>query len=244
MSASLKLPTLTALVIALSHASAADLSKIDRTIRKEPTYTAKQPLYGLAVFGTDVKARVWMVLDKSKPDADGYDVLHIDLNADGDLTGVGERLTADKEGLFRVKEFRDPATLVEHPDFNVRLSTDKEPTVMIGMRWRDQFKFGGGYPEDPDGGYMRFAAKPADAPIMWVNGDDPFRFQRWYGGKLRVGEADDFKVFLGQPGVGRSSFCAFKEHFLPEGEWVKATLIYRDGKGKEQQLICELKERC
>ena len=91
---------------------------------------------------------------------------------------------------------------------------------------------------------MRFAAKLADAPILWVNGDSPFRFQRWYGGKLPVGEAGDFKVFLGQPGVGRSSFCAFKQHFLPEGEWVKATLIYRDAKGKEQRLACELKERC
>ena len=45
-------------------------------------------------------------------------------------------------------------------------------------------------------------------------------------------------------GVGRSTFCAFKQHFLPDGEWVKATLIYRDGMGKEQRLACELKERC
>jgi hypothetical protein len=235
------------LVLALVPAAGADLpdlSKIDRTIRKEPSYTAKSPLYGLAVFGLKAESRVWMVLDKSKPDADGYDVLHIDLNADGDLTGAGERLKIDDKGLFHVKEFKDPATGVKHPDFSVRLSKDKEPTVMLGMRWRDQFTFGGGYPEDPDDGYMRFAAKPADAPIIWVNGDAPFRFQRWYGGKLRIGDADDFKVFLGQPGIGRSSFCAFKQHFLPEGEWVKATLIYRDGTGKEKRQVCELKERC
>ena len=91
---------------------------------------------------------------------------------------------------------------------------------------------------------MRFAAKLADAPVLWVNGDAPFRFQRWYAGQLPVGDAGDFKVFLGQPGVGRSTFCAFKQHFLPDGEWVKATLIYRDGMGKERRLACELKERC
>jgi hypothetical protein len=235
------------LLLVLNRAAAADvpdLSKIDRTIRKEPAYAAKQPLYGLAAFGPKAESRVWLVLDQSKPDADRYDVLHIDLNADGDLTGAGERVKADDEGLFHVKEFKDPATGVEHPDFTVRLSKDREPTVMLGMRWRGQFTFGGGYPEDPDGGYMRFAARPADAPVLWVNGDAPFRFQRWYGGRLPVGDAGDFKVFLGQPGVGRASFCAFKEHVLAEGEWVKATLIYRDGMGKEQRLVCELKERC
>lgn len=239
---------LVALVVALSHATAADLpdlTKTDRTIRKEPAYTAKQPLYGLSVYGPKADTRVWMVLDKSKPDADGYDVLHIDLNADGDLTGAGERIAAKEEGVFQLKELKDPATGVKHPDFHVHLSKDKAPTVMLGMKWRGEFNFGGGYPEEPDGGgYMRFAAKPADAPVIWVNGDAPFRFQRWYGGKLRVGDADDFKVFLGQPGVGRSSFCAFKQHFLPEGEWVKATLIYRDGMGKEKRQVCELKERC
>lgn len=235
------------LVLVLNHAAAADvpdLSKVDRTIRTEPAYTARQPLYGLAAFGPKAESRVWLVLDKSRPDADRYDVLHIDLNADGDLTGAGERLTADDEGRFHVKEFRDPATGAEHPDLTVRLSKDKEPTVMLGMRWRGRFTFGGGYPEDPDGGYLRFAARPADAPLLWVNGDAPVRFQRWYGGRLPVGDAGDFKVFLGQPGVGRATFCAFKQHVLPEGEWVKATLVYRDGTGKERRLVCELKERC
>src|SRR6478672_4587729 len=90
------LAALVSLVLGMSHAAAADLpdlAKIDRSIRKEPKYTAKRPLYGLAVFGPKAEARVWMVLDKSKPDAEDYDVLHVDLNADGDLTGPGERLT-------------------------------------------------------------------------------------------------------------------------------------------------------
>jgi hypothetical protein len=235
------------LILGLGPAPAADLpdlSKVDRTLRKEPPCTAKRPLYGLAVFGPKAQARVWMVLDRSKPEADAYDVLHIDRDADGDLTGRGERLTRDKDGRFHVGDFKDPATGVKHPDFHVRLTPGAEPTVMLGLRWRGQFRFGGGYPEDPEGGYLRFAARPADAPVVWVHGDAPFRFQRWYGGKLPVGGSEDFKVFLGQPGAGRSSFCAAQEHFLPPGEWVRATLLYRDGMGKEQRLVCELKERC
>ena len=96
---------------------------------------------------------------RASPTPDRYDVLHIDLNADGDLTGPGERLTPDEDGRFHVADFKDPATGVKHPDFTVRLSKDTEPTVMLSLRWRGQFNFGGGYPEDPEGGYMRFAAQ-------------------------------------------------------------------------------------
>jgi hypothetical protein len=237
-----------ALGVGLTQAPAAeppDLSKVDRSIRKEPTYAAKQPLYGLAVFGPRAEARVWMVLDKSKPDAASYDVLHIDLNADGDLTGPGERIARGADDRFNVGDYEDPATGETHTAFGVRVTPEAEPkTVMLSLRWQGAFKLGGGYPQDPDAGYMQFAPKPADAPVIWVHGGGPFRFQRWYGAKLPIGREDDFKVFLGQPGRGRSAFCAAQEHILPAGETVLATLVYLDGAGKEQRLVCELKERC
>jgi hypothetical protein len=65
-----------------------------------------------------------------------------------------------------------------------------------------------------------------------------------YGGKLPIGGEEDFKVFIGQPGAGESSFWAAQEHFLPESEGVKATLIYKDAADQEHRLICLLKERC
>ena len=229
-------------VCSLPAAEMPDLTRVDRAIKKEPAYVARDPLYGLALFGPKAEKRVWLVLDRSKPDAPAYDVLHVDRDADGDLTGPGERAEA-AGGSFKLGGFTDPATGARHSDFSVRAS-GPDPTVMLSLRWRGKVKFGGGFPEDPEAGYMRFAARPGDAPVVWVHGEAPFRFQRWYGGKLPVGDAGDFKVFLGQPGVGRSSFCAFKQHFLPEGEWVKATLIYRDRMGKEQRLACELRERC
>jgi hypothetical protein len=219
-----------------------DLTRVDRAIKKEPAYVARNPLYGLALFGRKAEKRVWLVLDKSKPDAPTYDVLHIDRNADGDLTGPGERIKAGG-GAFKLGAFTDPATGAKHSDFTVRVS-GTVPTVMLSLRWRGKLKFGGGYPEDPDAGYLRFAAQPKDAPVVWVHGDAPFRFQRWYGGKLPIGRSEDFKVFLGQPGRGPSTFAAAQEHFLPAGEFVLATLVYRDALGKEKRLVCELKERC
>src|SRR5262245_54219874 len=63
-------------------AQATDLSKIDRTIAKEPAYKSK-PKYCLLVFGPQAKTRVWLVLDG--------DTLYADRNGNGDLTEEGER---------------------------------------------------------------------------------------------------------------------------------------------------------
>jgi hypothetical protein len=235
------------LPVALPPLSAGEMPDLARSLkapRKEPAYASKRPLYGLAAFGPKAEKAVWMVLDKGDPKGDLYDVLHIDLDADGDLTGKGERLAAGSDGLFRLAELTDPATGAKHKDLSVRITGKNDPTVMVGVGWRGKYRFGGGYPEDPEAGYLRFAAKAADAPVLWMNGDGPFRFQRWYVDKLPIGAAGDFKVFLGQTGRGKSAFCAAQQHILPAGEWVKATLIYSDGAGKERRVVCELKERC
>jgi hypothetical protein len=223
-----------------------DLGKLDRTIRKQPVYMSKQPLYGLLAFGPKADKRVWIVLDKSKPDTDQYDVLYVDHNADGDLTASNKRLTAKAEGesgLFTLSKFTDPANGAEHKEFRVRVTGKERPDVMVNLTWRGKMRMGGGYPPDP-GEYMKLSLKPESAPVVWFQGDGPFRFQRWYGSKLTVGGADDFKVFLGQIGQGPSSFCAFSEHVLPDGEAVQATLIYADADGKEQREVSPLKQRC
>src|ERR1700732_1954245 len=84
---------------------AADLSKIDRTIAKEPKYQSK-PKYCLLVFGPEAKTRVWLVLDG--------DVLYVDRNGNGDLTEAGERVTADKEGVFQIGRITETGTTTSH----------------------------------------------------------------------------------------------------------------------------------
>ena len=51
-------------------------------------------------------------------------------------------------------------------------------------------------------------------------------------------------VFLGHPGVGPNTFCAVTQEFLPPGVPVLATLIYKDGEGKERRCQSQLRERC
>src|SRR5438552_4184636 len=61
----------------------ADLTQLDRSIKKEPQYRTKSPRYCLLVFGPEARTRVWLVLDG--------DSLYVDRNANGDLTEDGER---------------------------------------------------------------------------------------------------------------------------------------------------------
>jgi len=229
--------------------SSPDLKKIDRVIKKEPAY-AGQPQYGLLVFGPRARTCVWLVLGKSKPTSERYDLLYADLNSNGDLTEPAERFAGQAEHndvRFALPDFEDRETGSVHTAFTVRASGDSAPTVMVSLKWRDGFKMGGGYPVDPDDGYLKFGNTAASAPVLWANGDGPFRFQLWLDRKLTIDAADhrnDLRFFVGQRGAGASSFWAFQEHVLPEGEPLQATLIYRDAQGKEKRHTSLLSERC
>src|SRR5437016_992999 len=65
-------------------ARAVDLTKIERTIAKEPAYQGKAK-YCLLVFGAEAKTCVWLVLDG--------DILYVDRNGNGDLTEANKRFT-------------------------------------------------------------------------------------------------------------------------------------------------------
>jgi hypothetical protein len=223
-----------------------DLDAIQRRIAKEPKYNAEQPLYGLYVFGPEAKTRVWAVLDKSKPDAEDYDVLYFDRNADGDLTGTDERIVGKSEGgevVFDVGTFTDPATGDKHTNLSISRRTGEGEAVFLRMQWKGKQRVMGGYAEQP-GPYTVFAKSPEKAPILRPGADGPFGFQRWMWDKLPIGGEDDVRVFLGHPGHGRNTFCALPEDFLPKKVPVLATLVYTDKDGKERRAQSELRERC
>ncbi|MEX0679644.1 MAG: hypothetical protein WD063_21420 [Pirellulales bacterium] len=217
-----------------------ELKRIDRTIGKLPQL--HEPLYALAILGAKKETRMWLVVDKSSPQSTQHDVLFIDLDGDGDLTAENERVShQDAEGHFKIPVLVDPKSGVEHTDFSLRLSPGSH---MLSVRWRGGHKIGGGYPVDPKDGYMQFGKSPQEAPIVWLNGDGPFRFQPWYNDTLAIGGETDVKLFLGQEGVGANAFCAFQEHVLPEDEFVVAILIYTDKDGKQREATSNLDLRC
>jgi hypothetical protein len=223
-----------------------DLSKLDRRIAKEPVYKAKQPLYGLYVFGPEAKTRVWAIFDKSKPDAPDYDVLYFDRNADGDLTSPEERIAGKVEAdgvTFDIGSFTDPLTKQKHTEMSIKRHGGSEPMVMLRMKWCDKVMIRGGYAPDV-GPYTQFATTPAEAPVLWPGADGPFSFQFWQLTPLTIGDAGDIRVFLGHQGHGRNTFCAVPDTFLPTKVPVLATLLYTDKDGKERRVQSELRERC
>jgi hypothetical protein len=134
------------------------LKNIDRAIAKEPKYVTKRPLYGLLVFGPEAQKRIWIVLDHWKPESEQYDLIYVDLNANGDLTEPTERLVGKLEGndiRFRLPDLKDPMTGAVHTRFTARVSNAPAPTIMVSLAWQGGLKMGGGYPEDPENGYLK-----------------------------------------------------------------------------------------
>src|SRR5262245_31347451 len=78
---------------------AVDLTKIDRTILREPVYAGK-PKYCLFVFGPEASTRVWVVLDGAN--------VYVDRNGDGDLTGPGEKIMRGPGIGFLIGDIREP----------------------------------------------------------------------------------------------------------------------------------------
>src|SRR5215475_2877580 len=76
--------------------SAVDLTKIDWTIRKEPTYRTK-PRYALLVLGKKAETRIWLVIDDK--------TLYVDRNGNVDLTEEGEIISAVKTKSPEYLEF-------------------------------------------------------------------------------------------------------------------------------------------
>jgi hypothetical protein len=81
--------------IAAADDAAVDLTKIHRTIVREPKYQS-QPHYALLVFGAKAQRRAWLVID-------GDSVAYIDRNGNGDLTDTADRVDLDVEATSKIK---------------------------------------------------------------------------------------------------------------------------------------------
>lgn len=73
---------------------AEDLTKIKRSILKEPRYVA-EPRYSLLVIGPQAQHRSWIVMD-------GSEILYFDRNGNGDLTEAEDSIALDAEATKQV----------------------------------------------------------------------------------------------------------------------------------------------
>lgn len=239
---------LLATLLGSAHVFAVDLTKIDRTITREPQYES-QPKYCLLVFGPDAKTRVWLVEDGKR--------LFVDRNANGDLTDDGEPTPSSDDREFQSTDPKtnQPITMNDW-DYEVGdISTAEGDThtKLHVMRW----KYGnaavnhgvlvnvGGKVPTYAGWNKVFADKPADAPIMHFGGEyvvTPLRNKELVLNK----PPSRFSIAFSLPGKGtgsttRISIDALAPSVVPicQIEWPA-----KDPKGPPIRTTLELNERC
>ncbi len=189
-------------------APAADLAKLDRTIKKEPAYKGK-PKYCLLAFGPEAKLRVWLVLD------DG--VLYVDRNGNGDLTEPGEQVKGTQADLFGLPRPGEKAP--DARNYSCELA-DKSTVSLLtinGSYFQVDFKSADGkrrlVAHQDDEGPLQFAAKPKDAPVIHFNGPLTLSLPKQ---TLRLGkEPGKLSFLIGTPGLGKGTFASLSIQSVP-----------------------------
>ena len=260
---------LLAALLAATTTHAADLTKLDRAITKEPAYATKQPRYALLVFGPEAKQRIWIVKDG--------DTLHVDRNGNGDLTDPGERVAAKKGAstedghTFEVGDFAPGGTKVQNLNVTVRplkywlfgdyaarpdiqAAAKKDPqadtlsvsleSALPHLRAKGMvFCMAGAIDLD---GPLCLAAKPADAPLVHFGGPLEITF---YSSRptLRRNRASELIFVVGTRGLGTGTFAmlGYNETMPgdahPVGEF---TFAPPKAGGAAVKKRFEFKERC
>jgi hypothetical protein len=246
-------------------APAVDLSKVPRTIGREPAYRSK-PRYCLLVFGPDAKTRVWLVQDG--------DTLYVDRNGNGDLTEAGEKVAAEKsedaeEGVYAFKagDIRDGALLHKELNLSVRKIDyvtreeavkgllKKAPTAW-GYRLYLQVQMpghkGAGIgnrvqqcTSPADGSVLQFAERPQDAPIIHFGG--PWQVTLSSKDPLTIDRETDVVLSVGSPGLGAGTFVwSYYDNLIPTDKFPTLEVVYppkRPGDPPPRERY-ELKQRC
>ncbi len=220
---------------------AADLTKIERSIRKEPAYQTKTPKYCLLVFGAEAKTRVWLVLDGK--------TLYVDRNGNGDLNDNGEKVAGkngqpfygeDGEIIFDIGDIREgPRThkkltltirkmdYLADRDADVKAWLTKSPAVR-GLSLQAEVELPGWKGNGIGGrieqfvsfqderGFLTFADQPRDAPLIHLGG--PWQVALPHAFHLLWGREADFYVNIGTPGLGAGTLARIAyEGVIPEG---------------------------
>ena len=232
-----------------------DYSKVDRRLAKEPTWIA-QPLYALFVLDLAGAYRVVAAVDKSAPDAPFYDVLYLDLDADGDLTEPGERFAgvrdkgradAGLEMSFRIEQIPVPGTALVHKKFLLSTAPKKDRTgFWFQMLWNGKHEMSGGY------GQLglntnAWTQSLAKAPILRPCPHGPLHFATWGDDaiELKPGGATNVNVIAGNLGSGPDTLCVVDENFIDlQRDELTVTVIAKNRKGETVTETSRIKKHC
>jgi hypothetical protein len=233
-----------------AEAPAADLTKIDRTIRKEPAYRSKSPRYCLLVFGPKADHRVWLVLDG--------ETLYVDRNGNGDLTEAGESTRPASRDtdpcsfapvtiLGPDEKGKETLTFTLFGWFAYRYGKDTpkiSPAVFVTWEGRQFGSWG------DEAGPCVWGRRPKDAPILHVGGPLQMGFETRAEYALSP-EGDgrfELSVGVGTKGLGKGSFVhlSYAMKAIPTNVYPTAELEFpsKTPGGPPVRVRAVLKQRC
>ncbi|HYG73848.1 MAG TPA: hypothetical protein VEK08_02355 [Planctomycetota bacterium] len=183
---------LLAVLFAASSIYAADLSKIERTIKKLPDLKSEKPEFGLIVIGPEAATRHWVVIDGN--------VLYFDFNSDGDLTTPNEKVAAGVKG-FPVGNVGELGSKTIHSDLVISQSGGEWGVVVNLHARRKQWAT------------LIPAAKPEEAQIVHLNGPMTMRPEV---SSLKRGRDNDLQCSIGTPGLGEGTFASIAYTDIPK----------------------------
>jgi hypothetical protein len=203
---------------------AIDLTRIERTISRQPEYATDAPGYCLLVFGKQAATRVWLVQDGN--------TLYVDRNGNGDLTESGERV--DGESTRSVVRF--DAITISNPaggDYSLRVFPRSDGTTRLRMQEGTERPQYAGWNKATK---PRFARKPQDAPIIHFDG--PMTLGQ-YGPRQtlpRISSGTSYrntsmKLMVGTPGLGEGTFASYHCRCRREKN-LTAKIVYRASDGE------------
>jgi hypothetical protein len=256
----LSLPGRTAalLLLVFAQLQAADLTKVNRKIGREPAYREK-PKYCMLVFGRGADHRVWLVHDG--------DTLYVDRNANGDLTEPTEQVKAGDDGTFDVGELladdRTHKRLVVHVtkfertaqlDAEAKKRSQQDPKachylVLIDIELPGRIGEGIGgrvthVASRDANGFLEFADAPERAPVIHFDG--PWEVMLFGRPRFTIGRTSDLVVGIGTPGLGAGTTAYLGyEGIVPKGLSPQADITFAPtGTGRPIREHAELKHRC
>jgi hypothetical protein len=211
----------------LGHTGPVDLSKIDRTIAKEPAYRTKSPKYCLLLFGPEAKTRVWLVHDGDR--------LHVDRNGNGDLTEDGEEVKAVEQrsnvssatkgervessfwkfdiGAVREGKLKHDGLVIEI-NHGEHIPKDGKPRIVdhtfVALKLEGKW-------QQSAYGPFSFSRRPQDAPVIHFHG--PLTIVPRYESQVlkRGGNGHKLRAAIGTPGLGKGTFAILDPDAIPAG---------------------------
>ncbi|MFO0846266.1 MAG: hypothetical protein U0797_28465 [Gemmataceae bacterium] len=201
---------------------APDLSRIDRSIGKEPAYRTKAPRYALVVIGPEARDRVWLVKDG--------DDLHVLADKPVRLSPEKEMATDDERNYLlaelalngkRHANLRARVTplrrwmygdYARRPELVAAIEKDPNAEVLsLGIEaelphWKPKGRVGVFAGCLDLRGALVLTARPCEAPIIHVGGPLEVSFNISRPTLLR-GRPSNLNVVVGTPGLGAGTFA-------------------------------------